>query len=78
MKAAFGLISLLIVLAVLAWNAKHALTVSARPAAAASATIGSDVPAPPQGTPRQQVDAVQRQVQDAINQGAAARASELE
>jgi hypothetical protein len=78
MKAVFGLISLLLVLGVVMWNAKHALTASTRPLAPVTAGTESGTPALPQGTPQQQVDAVQRQVQNAISQGAAARASELE
>jgi hypothetical protein len=74
MRAVFGLISLLLVLAAVMWNAKHALNVATQPAVQAA----SGVPGLPQGTPQQQVDAVGKQVQDAIHQGAAARASELE
>jgi hypothetical protein len=78
MKAVLGLVSLLLVLAVVMWNAKHAMNAATLPAAQAASAAGQGVPALPQGTPQQQVDAVGRQVQDAINQGAAARASELE
>jgi hypothetical protein len=74
MRAAFGLVSLLIVLATLAWLNKHAMRAVATVPASASAGA-SETPLQP--TPQQQIEAVQRELNQAMRQ-AAARASEAE
>ena len=73
MKGLFGLVALVLVLVFVLLNVKHSMT-AAKPATVADGP--STAPRPL--TPRQQVDAVERDVNKAIAQGAAMRASEAE
>ena len=74
MKAAFGLVSLLIVLAVVGWTAKSALqaTAPASPAATSAPADGAGE----RVAPRQQVQAFEQELGKALGAAAAARASE--
>ena len=78
MKGLFGLVALLVVLAVVGLTVRQALHRQAgRQAALATqaASLGASVPT---GSPHQQLDVVQQSVQDAMAREAAARASAAE
>jgi hypothetical protein len=65
MRAIFGVLGLLVVLAIVALVAKKQLNASVAPATATGAPSGVVVPT---GTPKQQVDQFQQAVQGAMQQ----------
>jgi hypothetical protein len=66
MRMVFGVLGLLIVVAIVGVLAKNQLNSMSRPSAATS-TSGSGVTAPV-GTPKQQVDQVKQSVENALQQ----------
>lgn len=81
MRAGWGLLALVAALLIVALLSRQALRrqmpVAGNPAVAASSADGLPVQSPHM-TPKQQVDAVQRQVQQTLDAAAARRASEAE
>ena len=75
MRLVTGLLALLLVLVVVAWGARQSLKSSrvTLPDAVASSPVGE---APKPLTPQQQVQSFQKELQQAVDQGAAARASD--
>lgn len=66
MRAVFGVLGLLIVVAIVGMVAKNQLSSMSKPSAATS-TSGSGVTAPV-GTPKQQVDQMKQSIESAIQQ----------
>jgi hypothetical protein len=76
MRAGFGLIALLVVVLIVTLLSRRAMQAQL-PVVPASAVDGMSA-APRSMTPQQQVDAVQRQIQQSMDAAASRRASEAE